>query len=640
MGSLSHDQKKVPQSTSAPVQNQVRSRPFIIQAQPETSQPETPDLQTQLETARRLGHSFSRMSLTASIEQARGKGAPLDLDTRQSMEQSLQSDFGNVRIHANPQADQLNRSIQSRAFTTGQDIFFRQGAYAPNSPQGKQLLGHELTHVVQQSSGKVAAPQGSEATINVDLALEAEADQLGAKAAKAQNSPLQQTHVPTQSLVNSLSIPRNSIQAMKDDQAEKKQTWVKGELSAEQSEEIAEAKQNEISTQQKWANAKVPTPKDEENFWDRHEQQEALRQKQKLKQQQDDNFLKKQKNERTGELMKMGSPQLDAPAMSIAKPSYVRPLKPELTKEKGKEYIGEDKEEGTWRNQETKQPGVDTRRTKYWGETERTNHEVSIDPETGLLMTSTLDPKTKQPTTRPLDTSSSGRGAFSGSKEGRHIFAQSPEGKIYSADPEVERKIVNQPKSAKGKVGQKLNKFLNRNETVQEDIHHSTFLAGEDVAAAGEIEAMNGVVTAISDRSGHYRPTSENIYQTVNHLQEGGAKMVDETLVNAEGKAVDPETVKSMSIEEKREQGIGSSNRRAKVELGGKVMAYDHFLATGGNSSTISNQSKLNTQINLGENETPKETLERLRQDRTKQIEKEKSENQEKEEKKKEGYQF
>ena len=50
------------------------------------------------------------------------------------------------------QSDQLNRSIQARAFTTGQDVFFRQGEYDPGSKDGQELIAHELTHVVQQTS--------------------------------------------------------------------------------------------------------------------------------------------------------------------------------------------------------------------------------------------------------------------------------------------------------------------------------------------------------------------------------------------------------------------------------------------------------------------------------------------------------
>ena len=56
-------------------------------------------------------------------------------------------------MHTDAQSDQLNRSIQAKAFTTGQDVFFRQGAYVPGSSSGQELIAHELTHVVQQNGG-------------------------------------------------------------------------------------------------------------------------------------------------------------------------------------------------------------------------------------------------------------------------------------------------------------------------------------------------------------------------------------------------------------------------------------------------------------------------------------------------------
>ncbi|MGF1937567.1 MAG: DUF4157 domain-containing protein [Nostoc sp. ChiQUE02] len=89
--------------------------------------------------------------LETSIQQERGSGQPLSDDIRQPMEQAFGTDFSSVKIHTDSRSDQLNQSIQARAFTTGQDIFFRQGEYAPESHGGKELLAHELTHVVQQN---------------------------------------------------------------------------------------------------------------------------------------------------------------------------------------------------------------------------------------------------------------------------------------------------------------------------------------------------------------------------------------------------------------------------------------------------------------------------------------------------------
>ncbi len=66
-------------------------------------------------------------------------------------------DFQDVRTHTSPKADKLNKEVGAEAFTTGKDIFFRDGAYDPNSGAGKQLIAHELTHVVQQSEGSMGS---------------------------------------------------------------------------------------------------------------------------------------------------------------------------------------------------------------------------------------------------------------------------------------------------------------------------------------------------------------------------------------------------------------------------------------------------------------------------------------------------
>lgn len=86
-----------------------------------------------------------------SIDGARSGGKSLDAGVRASMEPAFGADFGGVRVHADSKADALNRSLQARAFTTGRDIFFRRGEYNPASAGGKEILAHELTHVVQQN---------------------------------------------------------------------------------------------------------------------------------------------------------------------------------------------------------------------------------------------------------------------------------------------------------------------------------------------------------------------------------------------------------------------------------------------------------------------------------------------------------
>jgi hypothetical protein len=90
--------------------------------------------------------------IESSIESARGSGQSIDGGLRGKLEGAFGADFSGVRVHTDSQSDALNKSIQAKAFTTGSDIFFSKGAYDPGSQSGQELLGHELTHVVQQGA--------------------------------------------------------------------------------------------------------------------------------------------------------------------------------------------------------------------------------------------------------------------------------------------------------------------------------------------------------------------------------------------------------------------------------------------------------------------------------------------------------
>jgi hypothetical protein len=94
-------------------------------------------------------------TIDADIRAARGGGRPLDDGLRGDMESRLGVDLSAVRVHADGQGDALSRSVQADAFTSGSDVFFRSGRYAPDTGEGRWLLAHELTHVVQQASGAV-----------------------------------------------------------------------------------------------------------------------------------------------------------------------------------------------------------------------------------------------------------------------------------------------------------------------------------------------------------------------------------------------------------------------------------------------------------------------------------------------------
>lgn len=98
--------------------------------------------------------------VASRIYRARGGGQPLDNGVQTQMDTAFGADFGAVRVHTSTESDALNRNLGAKAFTTGQDIFFREGAYQPHSSAGQELLAHELTHVVQQGSGAVSHSSG------------------------------------------------------------------------------------------------------------------------------------------------------------------------------------------------------------------------------------------------------------------------------------------------------------------------------------------------------------------------------------------------------------------------------------------------------------------------------------------------
>ncbi len=128
------------------------------------------------ETEHRTGADYPVSPEIASRIQSRQRsGQPLPSDLHQEMSRTFGRNLSTVRVHTDHEADRLNREVHADAFTAGRDIFFRQGHYDPQTPQGKGLLTHELTHVVHNASqGREApiaegapamavAPQGSDA---------------------------------------------------------------------------------------------------------------------------------------------------------------------------------------------------------------------------------------------------------------------------------------------------------------------------------------------------------------------------------------------------------------------------------------------------------------------------------------------
>ena len=160
-----------------------RARPGAIQpftvAKPEIPQPILPQRPT---SPAIQPHADNAFALPANFTlKPRGSGQPLPEPIQKKMEAFFNTSFADVRVHVGQEAP----SIGALAFTHGTDLYFAPGQYNPQSTQGQQLLGHELTHVVQQRAGRVQNPMGAGVAVVQDPALEAEAERMGQRAASA-----------------------------------------------------------------------------------------------------------------------------------------------------------------------------------------------------------------------------------------------------------------------------------------------------------------------------------------------------------------------------------------------------------------------------------------------------------------------
>jgi hypothetical protein len=88
----------------------------------------------------------------AQIDGLRGRGEPLSEPARAFFEPRFGQDFSQVRVHTDGRAAESARALNALAYTVGQDVVFGAGQYAPDSPAGRRLLAHELTHTIQQQS--------------------------------------------------------------------------------------------------------------------------------------------------------------------------------------------------------------------------------------------------------------------------------------------------------------------------------------------------------------------------------------------------------------------------------------------------------------------------------------------------------
>ena len=117
--------------------------------------PEEDEKQKQIQPKAKLdGDGFEAdADFEERLHATQSEGKPLPEQTRKFMESRFGVDFSAVRIHTGNEAIELTRQIGAQAFTRGVDIYLGAGKEDIESTAGKELLAHELTHVVQQTGG-------------------------------------------------------------------------------------------------------------------------------------------------------------------------------------------------------------------------------------------------------------------------------------------------------------------------------------------------------------------------------------------------------------------------------------------------------------------------------------------------------
>jgi hypothetical protein len=158
------------------------------------------DLLTQLQQSHGNAHVqqvVAEMSeaKTDALSEGHTSGQTLDAGVRSEMESAFGENFGEVRIHTDREAEKETEALGARAFTRGRDIYFGGGEYNAATREGKELLAHELTHVVQQGGD---AAQRERSTVNHP------GDQFEAEADRAAHAVLSGEPVP---IVNRSAAP-------------------------------------------------------------------------------------------------------------------------------------------------------------------------------------------------------------------------------------------------------------------------------------------------------------------------------------------------------------------------------------------------------------------------------------------------
>ncbi len=184
-----------------------------------------------------------------AIRSKRGSGQALDAGIAEKAGSVMGQDFSDVNVHTDSQSDELNQQLGAKAFTTGNDIFFRSGAYNPGQSDGQKLIAHELTHVAQQGASPPSV-QGKMTVNDPNDQYESEADKVADVVMnhpedagiqrQEEEEPIQAQEMPEEEeMVQAQEEEEEPIQAQEiPEEEEMVQTQEEDELQMQEEEEL------------------------------------------------------------------------------------------------------------------------------------------------------------------------------------------------------------------------------------------------------------------------------------------------------------------------------------------------------------------------------------------------------------------
>jgi hypothetical protein len=521
------------------------------------------------------GSNASVAARAAAARSARqqGSGTPMGESARAPMEASFGSDFSDVRIHE-------GKLDGARAVTRGTDIHFAAGQYDPASPGGRELLGHELAHVVQQRQGRASGAQ-AKGEVSANDGLEREADVAGEKAARGERTGMAPTSGKVSSAVAQAKLNESRSSMATAQRGKSLVTFARildkldqyhrieglPKKSPQQLASLAKLLEHIAKLCSSWLvkNKDAPSRGRIEQLAGQARKELAATR------------VAAKRAAIASKIVK--APTKDNRGKSLSWAGKDGPLQ---GKAKADKYKDEDKKLG-WRTQKQENKNLDHVVTRY-------------DQSPVLRARSHLRAN-----------------AFGqGDSLRMGMYEQfNRDGLGWVMDPEnanvhgfeMNKATVVDRKTGKSELlpfGVARAKVMENRARFQLRIHHHTSpLAGRDVAGAGSMKIKDGSISKITDQSGHYAPEAEYTHQAVAAMEKQGLPM----------KRGDDDEQKSAKVsltgyDEILGSGkgwINEHNKDAKPDqkmyAGELTLPYQAFLTSQGNERQMRLKSTLNDQI-------------------------------------------